>query len=706
MQDTRGTDRRSFRFDGDALARLRSKAGLRQSDLAEIMDVDDRTVQTWEAGGSALRTRIEKNSGVIRDKLGVDIRALDAVAVCPDRTHVIEKIERFLEPVLNRRYKGLPPITLPAEQLDNPSRRAGGTGASKSTVSAFAESLGSQDPAFRSMVIVGEPGIGKSVTLLDLTASLLAEARRGCTRPVVVWLDAASWSPDSKSLREWMLQRFQLDYGADALKTRRWLDRESRLRLMVDGLDNLDARWRRGFVERLKDTVASATGTHAVVLCARASAADVLTHFSSRGMVIKRLQSETIRRYMKASQKATPLARLKTLGADRSFYEVLDTPLMLSLAVEAFADRPLRTAALGPSEPERFAKLTHLYVDHVVRTRTRLDPRMAEKWLAWLAERLSCAGNDTKLRLEAMQPDWLPKGLQRRCVTTGMVALSGLLVGLAFGVGTQLALDWDLGLVKGLALGLGGGILFGLLPHGDRIRPVETFRVDWPARVREHPWQLLLGSGTASLVVGLPSVLAGGSTFGLGAGTLTGLLFLALYPIPTESNKDPPVPNQAIWRSLTHASLSGLIAAPVVGAMFGGALGLGYGITAATVFGVIVGLLNGGFACLQHLALRILLVRNDATPIRYVAFLNRMVEINLLDKKGGAFEFRHEKLREFFSQLVPRSEYGGSLLHPLVEGAWYSAHLSDSRANPQPERSIGLNSRRWPFSPGGKRQGS
>lgn len=114
-------------------------------------------------------------------------------------------------------------------------------------------------------------------------------------------------------------------------------------------------------------------------------------------------------------------------------------------------------------------------------------------------------------------------------------------------------MNWEAGFLKGTIFGLLGGALFGLLPHGQKIRTMETLRTDWFARVRKDPLQLLLGSGVAAVLVGLPGALAGGTLFGVCIGALTGVLFLLFYPIPNEVPADPPAPNRGIWRSLRLA---------------------------------------------------------------------------------------------------------------------------------------------------------
>jgi hypothetical protein len=59
----------------------------------------------------------------------------------------------------------------------------------------------------------------------------------------------------------------------------------------------------------------------------------------------------------------------------------------------------------------------------------------------------------------------------------------------------------------------------------------------------------------------------------------------------------------------------------------------------------------GGRASLQHLALRLLLVRNRAAPWKYVSFLDEATDRLFLRKIGGGYVFVHRLLLEYFADL-------------------------------------------------------
>jgi hypothetical protein len=59
----------------------------------------------------------------------------------------------------------------------------------------------------------------------------------------------------------------------------------------------------------------------------------------------------------------------------------------------------------------------------------------------------------------------------------------------------------------------------------------------------------------------------------------------------------------------------------------------------------------GGRASLQHLVLRLLLVRNKAAPWKYIRFLDEATDRLFLRKVGGGYVFIHRLLLDYFADL-------------------------------------------------------
>ena len=127
------------------------------------------------------------------------------------------------------------------------------------------------------------------------------------------------------------------------------------------------------------------------------------------------------------------------------------------------------------------------------------------------------------------------------------------------------------------------------------------------------------------------------------------------------------IPNQGIhrsaWNALVVGLVGGLVGGLVVGLVFGLVFGPVGGLVFGLVFGLVVGLIvgligglnAGGQACLKHLVLRLLLVRNGSIPWNYVKFLDYAAERILLRKVGGGYIFIHRMLLEYFAARYDES---------------------------------------------------
>ncbi len=79
--------------------------------------------------------------------------------------------------------------------------------------------------------------------------------------------------------------------------------------------------------------------------------------------------------------------------------------------------------------------------------------------------------------------------------------------------------------------------------------------------------------------------------------------------------------------------------------------GLGWGIPLGLIAMSVIALRNGGYACMKHLVLRILLRHAKVIPRNYSQFLDYAAECILLRKVGGGYIFVHRLLLEYFASL-------------------------------------------------------
>src|SRR5262249_5551063 len=94
------------------------------------------------------------------------------------------------------------------------------------------------DEAGRSLLILGAPGSGKTITLLDLARTLLARAEDDPSQPIPVIFNLSSWSDPKQNLLDWLIDELLVKYHIPKKIGSRWLETNWIVPLL-DGLDEV-----------------------------------------------------------------------------------------------------------------------------------------------------------------------------------------------------------------------------------------------------------------------------------------------------------------------------------------------------------------------------------------------------------------------------------------------------------------------------------
>ncbi|MCI0550444.1 MAG: hypothetical protein L0287_05780, partial [Anaerolineae bacterium] len=78
------------------------------------------------------------------------------------------------------------------------------------------------DEANRLLLILGEPGSGKTTTLLQLARDLIAEVDSAFTQPVPVILNLSTWTNKQQPLAEWLVAELNSKYRLPKKDGQRW----------------------------------------------------------------------------------------------------------------------------------------------------------------------------------------------------------------------------------------------------------------------------------------------------------------------------------------------------------------------------------------------------------------------------------------------------------------------------------------------------
>lgn len=537
----------------------------------------------------------------------------------------------------------------------------------------------------RTLLILGEPGAGKTITLLRLAKDLVARTEQDISQPIPLVLNLSSWVIKQMAIANWLVEELNSKYQVSKDLGTTWINNQQ-LVLLLDGLDEVKAECREACVRALNQFVQN-YGQTEIVICSRLQDYEALsTRLQLQAaLYIQSLQPDQVDQYLE--QAGEPLQVLKILlRQNETLQELARSPLMLSVMSLAYQRKTPEEIPHAGSMQEICQQLFDAYIQQMLRRRQggRYSEAQTVHWLTQLAQRMVEDGQ-TIFLIERMQPNWLKLGNQTLLYRIGLVVVSGLSGGLMFGLTgglsgglncdsqSSLSVRWADGLQWGLVLGLlGGGVsaLSVAIGKGE-IKPVETFQLSWAVFTKSlNSWSTLrtglIGAAIGAVGGGLCAwlthslILEGillGLVWGLGFGLMLGVSS-GLAGVEIEAKT---VPNQGIWRSTLNAAwigssfgliitllavlgftLMGLnetcqwIAAPLILVGFGG-------------LGTVVNL--AGRACLRHLTLRLALWSQGIMPWNYTRFLNSAVGDVFLQRAGGSYFFIHRMLLEHFAQI-------------------------------------------------------
>ncbi len=121
-----------------------------------------------------------------------------------------------------------------------------------------------------SLLILGEPGSGKTTTMLHLMRTLLRRMQDNITpnhrQTLPVVFNLSSWSPKYAQLEEWLASQMSLQYQIPTVEGRNLL-RAGTILPLLDGLDETDSTLRTQCIDALNSYVLDRNLTGLVVCC-------------------------------------------------------------------------------------------------------------------------------------------------------------------------------------------------------------------------------------------------------------------------------------------------------------------------------------------------------------------------------------------------------------------------------------------------------
>jgi DNA polymerase III delta prime subunit len=470
------------------------------------------------------------------------------------------------------------------------------------------------DDVEHSVLILGQPGSGKTTTLLTLVSELVARAEKQPALTIPVVLHLSSWVDPKKSLGTWLVDELNSKYQILKKIGKNWLAHQ-RL-LLVDGLDEVKAEYRDICVEAVNQ-FGKETGLPGLVVCCRFEQYEELTaKLTLNGAICLRpITDPQIDTYV---EEAGPeLAGLRTvLQQDSVIKKLARSPLMINLMCLAYRDYEAANLTGRETPDDRSTHLFTTYIDEMFK-------KVGKAQLAYPRER-TLSGVGMVLLLS-------PIGRNR---------------GIVCSIETVESLRWTRRYaLRGALLGLLGGLVVGYLA----MQSIDLFKAE-----NDKSW--IFPVGFATVCLGLGALLGGLKPYVLEGKTL---------------------PNQGIKLSLKMALLTGLHAIWLIAIVMAFYLifspqrfGIETDFISSTDFFTITShksVLNttlrlfftmftiiflwfGGLDVIKHYVLRAVLTLSGQTPWNFTRFLEQARGLNLMQRIGSAYIFVHRRLLEHLAK--------------------------------------------------------
>jgi hypothetical protein len=318
------------------------------------------------------------------------------------------------------------------------------------------------DEAEHELLILGEPGTGKSTLLLDLAKHLVERAEKDQIHPLPVILPLSTWAVKRGSLQDWMAEQISEIYDVPRKVSTEWV-RDALILPLLDGLDEMDEAARPACIAAIntyhRDHLAK------LVVCSRTTeykAASEHSRLTLQGAVmVQPLQHSHVDTCL--IQAGKPLAALRyALKKNTALHDLATTPLMLNILMLTYQGRSVRD--LPHKEATLLQQVWDDYVERMVMRKgnpKRYPLAQTRARLSYLAGQMR-DHNQTVFYLEHLQPDWL-EASQQRIYTRLAVRLPALVIGVLISILVSMFFTGKTSLPSLLQYGVLGGLLGGIV---------------------------------------------------------------------------------------------------------------------------------------------------------------------------------------------------------------------------------------------------
>lgn len=176
----------------------------------------------------------------------------------------------------------------------------------------------------RSLLILGEPGSGKTTTLLELAREMIDRAEKDPSEKIPVVFNISSWTDPTQTIAAWLVEEMRDNYRIQKKIAETWIENDSILPLF-DGLDEVADERREACADAINSYLDEHSG-RAAVCCRKEDyeALDAKLKLQS-AILLQPLTPEQIDGYLERLSPDLDSLR-EALRSDRELQEFAKTP--------------------------------------------------------------------------------------------------------------------------------------------------------------------------------------------------------------------------------------------------------------------------------------------------------------------------------------------------------------------------------------------
>ncbi|MGB3513769.1 MAG: NACHT domain-containing protein [Microcoleaceae cyanobacterium] len=316
------------------------------------------------------------------------------------------------------------------------------------------------------LLLLGNPGSGKTTTLLELARRLIICAEKEPNSPIPVLLNLATWQGESLEILDWLIAQVKFKYNIPHKVTRNWLENQH-LSLLIDGFDQISPELSEQCLAAINQLSLNFQPRDLVVCSSFEAYKNCQNKFRlNAAVLLQPLSTNQIKDYL---LEARSRELWQNIQDEPNLLNLAETSLMLTMMTLAYEEILIASWRRITSETGRQKYLFNAYIRHQLggeishkwysSSREPL-PEQTRRWLAWLANRMAVE-NCQEFSIEKLKPTWLENNGEFQTYQLIFKLISVLFWGFTFGFIFTLVLGLYEGLISGAIGGLIGG-LFGL----------------------------------------------------------------------------------------------------------------------------------------------------------------------------------------------------------------------------------------------------